>query len=56
MKTSILVFIGIAAIALIVFLVIKNLKDGKKIEQELNNDFPKNKKGEGDIEIDEVMK
>ena len=56
MNSLLLIFIGIAAIALIVFLVIRNLKDKKQFEQELNNDFPKNKKGEGDIEIDEVMK
>ncbi len=56
MNSLLLIFIGIAAIALIVFLVIRNLKDKKQFEQKLNNDFPKNKKGEGDIEIDEVMK
>ena len=56
MNPLLLIFIGIAAIALIVFLMIRNLKDKKQFEHDLNNDLPKNKKGEGDIEIDEVMK
>jgi hypothetical protein len=56
MNSLVLLFIGMAAIALIVFLVIRNLKDKKQFEQGLNNDFPKNKKGEGDIEMNEARK
>ncbi len=42
------------AIALIVFLVVRNQKDEKDFERDLNNDFPKRKSDEGDIDIDDL--
>ena len=56
MNWPLLILFGIAAIALIVFLVRRNQKDEKKFEDQLKNDFPKSKEEEGDAEIDEVMK
>jgi uncharacterized protein YneF (UPF0154 family) len=56
MNLVLLILIGAATVALIIFLVIRNLKDKKQFEQELNNNFPENKNGEDDIEIEEVMK
>ncbi len=51
-----LILFGIAAIALIVFLVKRNNKDEKVFEDQMNNDYHKSKEEEGDTEIDEVMK
>jgi FtsZ-interacting cell division protein ZipA len=56
MNITILILFGIAAIALVVFLVVRNQKDKNKLEDQLNNDFRKSKDEEGDVEIDEVMK
>lgn len=53
MNWPVIIFFGLAAIALIVFLVIRNQKDEKDFEQQLNNDFHKTKDVEKDIEIKE---
>jgi FtsZ-interacting cell division protein ZipA len=56
MNWPVLVLFGIAAIALIVFLVWKNIKDEKQVENQIKQDYRKHKNEEGDTEIDEVMK
>lgn len=56
MNWPIIILVGIAAIALIVFLVIRNQKDEKQFEQQIKNDYHKVKDEEGDAEIDEVLK
>ena len=56
MNWPLLIIFGIAAIALIVFLVIRNKKDEKEFESQLKNDYHKTKDEEGDVEIDEKMK
>ena len=56
MNWTILVIVGVLAIALIVFLVIRNQKDEKEFEGEIKNDYRKPLAEEGDIEIDEVTK
>ncbi len=56
MNWSIIIPVGIAVIALIVYLVIRNQKDEKQFEQQIKNDYPKTKDEEGDAEIDEVLK
>jgi len=56
MNWTVLIIFGVAAIALIVFLVVRNIKDEKKVEDEIKNDYPKPRNEKGDIEIDEVMK
>jgi hypothetical protein len=56
MKWPLLILFGIAAIVLIVFLLRRNLKDEKKFEDQLKNDYRKAKDEEGDVEIDKVMK
>ena len=48
--------VGIAVVVLIIFLLWRNQKDEKKVEEQLKEDFPKSKNEEGDTEIDEVMK
>ena len=54
MNWLILIIFGILAIALIVFLVVRNQKDEKNFERDLNNDFPKRKSDEADIDIDDL--
>ena len=56
MNWTVLILVGIGAIALITFLVMRNLKDEKKFENQLKNDYPKPTDDKGDIEIDEVLK
>lgn len=56
MNWPLLIVFGIAAVALIVFLVWRNQKDEKQYENQLKNDFPKSKDEEGDTEIEDVMK
>ena len=54
MNWLILIIFGILAISLIVFLVVRNQKDEKDFEKELNNDYPICKSEDGDIEIDKL--
>lgn len=56
MNWAVLILFGIAAIALIVFLVVRNQKDEKDFEQQINNDYHKTKDDEGDAETDNVTK
>ena len=54
MNWLIIIIVGILAIALIVFLVIRNQKDEKEFEKELDNDYPKPRSEDGNIEIDKL--
>ena len=56
MNWPVLIPLGIAALVLIVFLVWRNLKDEKQFEDQLNQNYPKSKDEEGDVEIDQKMK
>lgn len=56
MNWAVLIPLGIAALALIVFLVWRNLKDERQFEDQLKHNYPKSKDEEGDAEIDEKMK
>lgn len=56
MNWTILIIFGILAVALIIFLVVRNQKDEKGFEEQLNNDYHKTKDEEGDVEIDEMSK
>lgn len=51
MNWTISIFVGMAAIALISFLVIRNQKDKKELEKKLNEDYHKTKDEEGESEI-----
>jgi FtsZ-interacting cell division protein ZipA len=51
-----IILIAIGALALIIFLAIRNQKDERKFENDLNKDYRKSKDEEDDIDIDEVMK
>jgi large-conductance mechanosensitive channel len=54
MNWNILIPVGVVLVALIVFMVLRNIKDEKKFEKQLNEDYHKSKDEEGDAEIDEV--
>ena len=56
MNWPLIIVVGLAAIVLIVFFIVRNQKDKKQFEDQLKDDYPKTKDEEGDIEIDEVMK
>lgn len=51
-----LTIFGIAAIALIVFLVMRNRKDEKDFEEQANKDYHKTKDEEGDTDTEEITK
>jgi uncharacterized membrane protein YqiK len=55
MNWPVIIIVGILLVALIVFLVRRNMKDEKEFETQVKNDYPKTKE-EGDTEIDEIMK
>ena len=54
MNWLVIIIFGILAISLIVFLVIRNQKDEKDFEKELDNDYPKRGSESEDIEIDQL--
>ena len=54
MNWLILIIFGILAIALIIFLIVRNQKDEKDFEKTLNNDYPKPKSDDEDIDIDDL--
>jgi len=51
-----IIIVGLLITALLIFLIFRNLKDEKKFEKELDNDYPKPLAEEGEIEIDELTK
>jgi low affinity Fe/Cu permease len=56
MNWPVIIIVSIAAIALLVFLIIRNQKDEKDFEDQLNNDYPKPKKDKADVVAEEDMK
>jgi FtsZ-interacting cell division protein ZipA len=54
MNWAVIIVVGIAAIALIIFLVIRNQKDEKDFEKQVKNDYHKTK--EDDIDTEEILK
>ena len=56
MNWYVLIPVGIGAVALIVFLVIRNIKDEKKIVDQFKNDYRKSKDEEDDVDIEGKMK
>jgi FtsZ-interacting cell division protein ZipA len=54
MNWPVLIIVGIAALILIMFLIIRNQKDKKEFVDQLKNDYPKSKDEEGDVDIDKT--
>ena len=55
MNWPILILFGMAAIALVIWLAIRNQQDEKEFEQQLNNDIKKDQADPDDPETDEVV-
>jgi preprotein translocase subunit YajC len=53
MNYTVIIIVGILAVALILFTIIRNQKDEKDFEQKIKNDYPKGTEQNGDIEVDE---
>lgn len=56
MDHPVIIIVGIAAAVLITFLVIRNIKDARRLKNQLNRDYHKPRDNEGDIEIEESVK
>ncbi|CAN5547137.1 hypothetical protein BH11BAC3_BH11BAC3_22380 [soil metagenome] len=52
----VIVIVAILAIALLVFLIKRNMKDEKRFEKELNEDFPKISNESADTDPEELPK
>jgi uncharacterized membrane protein YqiK len=56
MNWPVITIVGVVLIALVIFLVRRNIKDEKQVEQQIKNDFHKSKEAEGDVDSEEVIK
>ena len=56
MNWPVIIIVAVLLIALIVFLVWRNIKDEKDMEAKLNDDYHKPTAEEADVKIDEVTK
>lgn len=56
MNWPVLIVTGIALVALVIFLIRRNMKDEEEFEQQLKNDYHKTKDEEGDVDADNVLK
>lgn len=56
MNWPVLIVTGIALVALVIFLIRRNMKDEEEFEQQLKNDYHKPKDEEGDVDADNVLK
>jgi hypothetical protein len=56
MNWTAIILIGTGLIALVIFLVMRNQKDKKTFEDQLNNDYRKSKDEEGDTDTEEPLK
>ena len=56
MNWPVMILFGIAVVALIIFLVVRNVKDEKQFEDQLKNDYHKTKDEEGDTDTEELPK
>ena len=50
MNKSAFIIVGALALIVIIFLIIKNLKDKKDVIDQMKNDYPKPKDDKGDVD------
>lgn len=55
MNILLLILFGIAAVALIVFMIRRNMADKKEFEEKIKNDYRKPRDEEGDVDVEEKM-
>lgn len=53
MNWQILIPFGVIIIGLLAFLILRNQKDKEKYEQQLNDDYKKTKKDDGDEDMED---
>lgn len=51
-----LIPVGLLLLALVIFLIVRNQKDKKELENKLANDYRKSKEEENDTETEERLK
>jgi large-conductance mechanosensitive channel len=51
-----IIAVSIIVIALVVFLIVRNIKDEKEFERKLNQDYHHSKDVEGDVDEEEAVK
>jgi len=56
MNWTIIILVSIGAIALIAFLVRRNMKDESAFEEQLKNNYPKPTNDKGDTPVEEDLK
>lgn len=56
MNWPVIIVVGLLLIALVVFLIRRNMKDEEEFEHQLKEDYHKPKHQEGDVQIDEEPK
>ena len=56
MNWPFIIFFSIVILALLIFLVMRNQKDERKVEDHLNDDYRKPLREEKDIENEELLK
>lgn len=56
MNWPVLIITGILLLALVVFLIRRNMKDEEEFEHQLNNNYHKTKDDEGDVDADNALK
>ncbi|MGE5107885.1 MAG: hypothetical protein ACM3H8_10095 [Sphingobacteriales bacterium] len=55
MNWSLIIPFSIAILALVIFLIRRNIKDEAEFENQLKQDYHKTKDEEGDIDVEEKM-
>ena len=55
MNLPLVIIAAVAALALVIFLIIRNKKDEKKLKNQLGNNYPKPRSEEGDIDTDQFI-
>lgn len=56
MNWPVVIVTGIALAALVMFLIRRNMKDKKEVEEQLKNDYHKPRDEEGDVDADNALK
>lgn len=56
MNWPVLIITGIILVALVLFLIRRNMKDEEKLEEQLKNDYHKPKDDEGDTDTDDMTR
>lgn len=51
----VLIIVGVVLVALVIFLIVRNRKDEKVLEHELNEDYPKPKEDEHTDDPDDIQ-